>query len=146
MTEATTRHFPLRYLFAAHPQAMGKVLGASYAIFKSLGTRWQQGFDATFDIASIYDCSLLNTLGKLTCCAATDGNHGQAVAWMSNILGMQAIIYVPSYNAKSRIDSILPAQAEVAVIDGEYVDTMTRGSKAATEKGWIAIGDRAYGS
>ena len=65
---------------------------------------------------------------------------------MSNILGMQAIIYVPSYNAESRIDSILPAQAEVAVIDGEYVDTMTRASKAATEEGWIAIGDRAYGS
>lgn len=65
---------------------------------------------------------------------------------MSNILGMQAIIYVPSYNAESRIDSILPAQAEVAVIDGEYVDTMTRASKAATEEGWIAIDDRAYGS
>lgn len=69
----------------------------------------------------------------LTLYAATDGNHGRAVARMAKYLGTKARIYVPAmldYEAKNKIIS---EGAIVEVIDGSYDQTVVE-TKSAAER------------
>src|SRR5256884_5660213 len=53
-----------------------KVLGASWAVHQVLSRR--------------------GAAGPVTLMAATDGNHGRALAWMARLLGQRAHVFVPS--------------------------------------------------
>ena len=45
--------------------------------------------------------------------AATDGNHGRAVAWTAKQLGQKAVIYMPADSVPARIEAILARTPEV---------------------------------
>jgi diaminopropionate ammonia-lyase len=53
-----------------------KVLGASWAVHRVLSRR--------------------DAAGPVTLVAATDGNHGRALAWMARLLGQRAHVFVPT--------------------------------------------------
>ena len=59
--------------------------------------------------------------------AATDGNHGRAVARVARLAGLGALILVPAGTATARIDAIADEGAEVEVVDGS---TTTRSAAA----------------
>jgi diaminopropionate ammonia-lyase len=54
----------------------------------------------------------------LTFCAATDGNHGKAVVWISRHLTMRCVVFVPAHATKDRIMNIEADQAHVIVVEG----------------------------
>src|SRR5258705_3543787 len=56
------------------------------AAFKVLGASW-----AVHQVLSRRDAA-----GPVTLMAATDGNHGRALAWMARLLGQRAHVFVPS--------------------------------------------------
>jgi len=60
----------------------------------------------------------------LTLAAATDGNHGRAVARMAKLLGLTSRIRVPAGTVAARIDAIASEGAEVTVSDGGYDDAV----------------------
>lgn len=121
-----------------------KPLGASYAIFRILKRIWESKFDSDFDFNSFKNRKKLKQLGSFTFCAASDGNHGKAVAWTANRLGQKAVIYMPGDTVRSRIDNIELEGAKVVVLDGTYDDCVKQISKDAEGNGWIEVGDTAY--
>ena len=63
--------------------------------------------------------------------AATDGNHGRAVARVARMSGLGATILVPAGTARARIDAIEGEGATVEVIDGSYDDAVRRSAEMA---------------
>jgi diaminopropionate ammonia-lyase len=63
--------------------------------------------------------------------AATDGNHGRAVARVARTAGLRATILVPAGTAGARIDAIAGEGAEVEVINGSYDDAVQRSAEMA---------------
>jgi diaminopropionate ammonia-lyase len=63
--------------------------------------------------------------------AATDGNHGRAVARAARLAGVGARILVPAGTAPARIAAIAGEGAEVEVVDGSYDDAVRRSAALA---------------
>jgi diaminopropionate ammonia-lyase len=91
-----------------------KVLGASYSIFKVLC----KILNLNEKTATFSDLRKVPK-GKYTFVAATDGNFGKAVAWMSHQLGQKAIVYVPQNMIMRRRVAIQDFGAVVREPDGE---------------------------
>ena len=70
----------------------------------------------------------------LTLMAATDGNHGRAVARVARWFGLDARIFVPSFVSPGRRQAIEAEGAELVVVDGVYdaaVDAALEAARAA---------------
>ena len=63
--------------------------------------------------------------------AATDGNHGRAVARVARAAGLRATILVPAGTVRARIDAIAGEGATVEVINGSYDDAVRRSAEMA---------------
>ncbi|MCU0276286.1 MAG: diaminopropionate ammonia-lyase [Acidobacteria bacterium] len=121
-----------------------KALGASYAMYRLLKKQWQARFADPFTPASFQDRHVLETLGSFTFCAATDGNHGRAVAWTARKLGQRAVIYMPADSVPARVESIRGEGAEVELVAGTFDLCVERCARDAAKNGWQAISDTAY--
>ncbi len=121
-----------------------KALGASYAIYRYLKGVYEAKFDDEFTPASFKDKQALAKLGAITFTAATDGNHGRAVAWTANRLKQKAVIYMPSNTAQSRIENIESENAKVVLVAGSFDDCVAQCAKDAKANGWVEIADTAY--
>ncbi len=117
-----------------------KVLGASWATCRALSERAGRDEPATsFDELR----ALAAGLGDLTLVAATDGNHGRAVAHMARLLGLRAHILVPSDMAAARIDALAGEGAEVEVTSGDY-DEAVAVSAALAADDRLVISDTSW--
>jgi diaminopropionate ammonia-lyase len=121
-----------------------KALGASYAMYRFLKKRWQERFAEPFTPASFQDEKALAQLGSFTFCAATDGNHGRAVAWTAKMLGQKAVIYMPADSVAARVENIRGEGAEVVLVAGTFDLCVERCAADAAKNGWQAISDTAY--
>ena len=121
-----------------------KALGASYAMYRFLQRRWQERFSEPFTPASFRDAKVLEKLGAFTFCAATDGNHGRAVAWTARMLGQRAVIYMPADSVPARVENIRGEGAEVVLVAGTFDLCVERCAADAAKNGWQAISDTAY--
>jgi diaminopropionate ammonia-lyase len=121
-----------------------KALGASYAIYRFLKQRWLSRFQEPFTPASFQDKKALARLGLFTFCAATDGNHGRAVAWTARNLGQKAVIYMPADSVPARVENIRGEGAEVVLVDGTFDDCVARCAADAAANNWQAVSDTAY--
>ena len=118
-----------------------KLLGASWATCRALSRRLGRVDDplATFD--ELRDA--LPRLDGLTLVAATDGNHGRAVARMASMLGLSARILIPQHSAQARIDAIAAEGAQVDVVDGSYDDAIKLSAALADDE-HIVISDTSW--
>ena len=108
-----------------------KMLGASWASFTALADHTgieREGWTTLDELAE-----RLQPFGPLTLAAATDGNHGRAVARVANLLGLTAVIYVPLDMAPARIKAIESEGARVVAVDGYYDDAIAMSAEAAAE-------------
>ena len=121
-----------------------KALGASYAVYRFLKKQWQARFHEPFTPASFQDPAALARLGSFTFCAATDGNHGRAVAWTARNLGQKAVIYMPADSVAARIENIRAEGAEVVLVQGTFDSCVERCAADAAKNNWQAISDTAY--
>jgi diaminopropionate ammonia-lyase len=72
----------------------------------------------------------LEPLRPLSLVAATDGNHGRAVARVARLLGLGARIFVPRDMTVARREAIAGEGAEVVWVDGTYDDAVERSAEA----------------
>jgi diaminopropionate ammonia-lyase len=107
-----------------------KVLGASWAVYRALEERHGEGFGDWEEIRELEE--RLEPMRPLSLVAATDGNHGRAVARVARLLGLGAKIFVPVEMVPARRKSIAEECAEVIVVDGTYDEAVER---SATEEG-----------
>jgi diaminopropionate ammonia-lyase len=118
-----------------------KFLGASWAVYRVLLERIGGSIEPwrTFDDLK----ERFAPLKPLTLIAATDGNHGRAVARMAHLLGFASHIFVPRGMAQARIDAIEGEGANVTMVDGSYDDTVTRAASLASGDA-LVISDTAW--
>ena len=117
-----------------------KILGASWAVYNALGRHiggWAEW--RTVDDLRVQ----LETHRPLELAAATDGNHGRAVARMARLLGLGARIFVPAGTAAARIAGIESEEATCEVVDGTYDDAVAR-SAAEQSSRCLVISDTSW--
>jgi len=109
-----------------------KILGASWATFRAVVERLGKDPGDWGTIAELAE--RLEELRPMTLSAATDGNHGRAVARMARLLGLGARIFVPEGTARARIEGIEREGAPVTVVDGTYEDAVEAAAGLAGER------------
>lgn len=71
--------------------------------------------------------------------AASGGNHGVAVAYAAQKLGVKARIFVPTISAKAKIERIRSYGAELVVEGERYADALALSEKCAAESGAMQV-------
>jgi len=118
-----------------------KILGASWATRCALVAHAEVPESRVGTFADLR--RLAERLKPLTLAAATDGNHGRAVARMARLLGFDARIYVPAGTADARIAAIAAEGADVTVVEGGYDDAVRRSAGDASER-CLVISDTSW--
>jgi diaminopropionate ammonia-lyase len=117
-----------------------KILGASWATYQLLIGRI--GHEPVWtNIDELREA--VAPLGSLTLVAATDGNHGRAVARVASWFGYDARIFVPAGTAQARIAGIASEGAGVDVVDGTYDDAVAVSAALADER-VLVVSDTAW--
>ncbi|MDH3662073.1 MAG: diaminopropionate ammonia-lyase [Alphaproteobacteria bacterium] len=121
-----------------------KVLGASWATYSLLVERLGPMPDGPLSHAGLK--AWASPLRPLTLIAATDGNHGRAVARVARWFGLDARIYVPKFVSTARIRAIANEGADVIVVDGFYDASVDAALDASKRPGTLLISDTARAS
>ena len=118
-----------------------KVLGASWAVYRAL----VEHLGATLEEIPSFEQlrERIAPARPLTLAAATDGNHGRAVAHMAALLGLDARICVPADMVPARIEAIESEGATVTVVEGGYDDAIARSASDAGER-CLVISDTSW--
>lgn len=116
-----------------------KVLGASWATWCTL----RELVGAPDDVEVDGLRARLADHPSLTLVAATDGNHGRAVARMAALFGLDARIFVPDDMVAARRDAIAGEGATVTVVDGTYDDAV-RAAAATADDRHVVISDTSW--
>ncbi|EED17177.1 diaminopropionate ammonia-lyase, putative [Talaromyces stipitatus ATCC 10500] len=104
--------------------------------FKILGASWGT-FTAIRSVLNLPEDSSLEYVSKeaakcnLKLFAATDGNHGRAVARMAQLLSLQACVYVPLNIENHAKQLICNEGARIIIYDGDYDGAVQAAAKAA---------------
>lgn len=113
-----------------------KILGASWATYRALCARVGADPGGLEGLRAVLDA-------PLELVAATDGNHGRAVARMAALLGLTAHVLVPRDTVAARIDAIAVEGARVTVVDGSYDDAVAA-SAALADADHVVISDTSW--
>ncbi len=100
--------------------------------FKALGASWA--------IHRLRERGAFTTVS-----AATEGNHGRAVAWSARRLGLEAVIFIRSTAAPWRVERLRREGARVVLVDGTYDDAVTRCAAESASQDWQVVSDTGYG-
>jgi diaminopropionate ammonia-lyase len=120
-----------------------KILGTSWAVYKALTERSGVQIATWNSLEELAE--QFAPLRPLTLIAATDGNHGRAVAHMARLLGFEAHILVPSDMARSRIEAIKGEGARVTLVNNTYDAAVKRSREIADEdKQSLIISDTSW--
>jgi diaminopropionate ammonia-lyase len=118
-----------------------KVLGASWATYRLLCRRLGR---PPQPIVSMPDLAgLLAPHRPLELVAATDGNHGRAVARVAAQLGLTAHILVPADMASARVAALQGEGARVSLIDGGYDDAVMASAALADDR-HLVVSDTSW--
>jgi diaminopropionate ammonia-lyase len=120
-----------------------KVLGASWAVYKALEERLpgDEGFGDWGTVEELKE--KLEPLRPLDLVAATDGNHGRALARVAGLLGLGARIFVPEEMVAARREAIAGEGAEVVVVKGTYDEAVERSYEEAGERS-LVVSDMSW--
>lgn len=119
-----------------------KILGASWATYAALERLGRFDRDEWTDLAEL--AKLVRATTSVTrLAAATDGNHGRAVARVAAWLGLRASIFVPLGTSAARVDAITGEGAVVEVVNGGYEDAVIRSAREASDE-CLVISDTSW--
>lgn len=123
-----------------------KPLGGAYAVQRCLmrEVAARTGRD-DIDPQEILDGDHGEIVSGVTVTAATDGNHGRAVAWGARMFGCRAIIYINEAVSPAREQAIAAYGAEVRRHPGGFDDTVREAFETARREGWHVISDTSDG-
>lgn len=103
-----------------------KILGAAYALFRLLRARGQE-------------------LGSETVLsAASEGNHGRAVARLARRLGLGCVVFVPEHTVEARREAIAGEGASLVVVSGSYDDSVREMVRTSRDRGYEVISDMSF--
>ncbi len=118
-----------------------KILGTSWALYRALVERLGTDVEPWDELQELV--SRCARLRPLTLVAATEGNHGRAVAHLAALFGFEAHFFVPCDMAESRINAIKQEGAMITVVNGTYDDAVKRAA-ALESKQSLVISDTSW--
>ena len=126
---AVARELGLGRVFAkVEAQRLGlpafKALGASWAVRRALDE--------------------LGTDEPVTIVAATDGNHGRAVARFTRRFGQRAVVFVPDGVHPLAMQAIGSEGADVVHVPGTYDDAVRAAAELGSSQGHLLVQDTAW--
>ncbi len=104
-----------------------KIAGASWAV--AAGVKRRLGLEDSPEALSVERLRVAAQGAGLTLCAATDGNHGRAVARMASLLGVACRVFVPDSLPEDRIVGILGEGADVVRVNADYDATVAEAAR-----------------
>lgn len=116
-----------------------KIMGASWAAIEALRPvlpSWWRPEDGLAPLAG--------ALPEVTLLAATEGNHGHALARIARLLGLKARILVPESAAEHRVDAIRAEGAEIVCVPGTYDDAVSRSAVEASRNDHVLVSDTSW--
>jgi len=117
-----------------------KILGASWGVYRAL----EHHAGGLTDWSSLEELNAhLERVRPLSLAAATDGNHGRAVARMARLLDLGARIFVPAGTAPARIAAIESEGASCDVVEGTYDDAVAQSAEEASDR-CLVISDTSW--
>ena len=116
-----------------------KVLGASWAIASLLAER----LGARTPPADL-DVLRARLGGAPPVVAATDGNHGRAVARVARLLALPARIFLPAGAAPARLAAIAGEGATVVEVDGSYDEAVAAAASWAERHEGLLVQDTGF--
>ena len=96
-----------------------KILGASWGTFRAIAE--QEGLPLDADLEEVSDAAKHSGTVLF---AATEGNHGRAVARMGKILGIPVHIFMSRFSDRETCRKIESEGANVTVTSGDYDDAV----------------------
>ncbi len=134
-------HLGVRNVFAVDesqrlPLKSFKLLGAAYALARLVAERAGKGVTP----AGVFSMPK-GSFREVRVVAATDGNHGAALAWASQRLGILCTIFLPRNASTGREDTIRRFGADTIRVDGTYDEAVRMAHHDAVINGWILIQD-----
>ena len=115
-----------------------KIMGASWAVAAAIARH------LTLDSLDLGSLRASLSGSGVQLCAATDGNHGRAVARMARLLGVPCRIFVPAGLAEDRIASIASEGAEVVRGTHTYDPTVMEAADWAASERALLIQDTSW--
>ena len=121
-----------------------KALGGAYAALRVLRRTLEKDLGREVAAAEIRLGERRAQCAKITLTAATDGNHGRALAWGCRRFGAQCVIVIHSGVSEGRADAMRRLGARVVRIDGDYDDSVARARGDAAANGWHVVADTSW--
>jgi len=118
-----------------------KMLGASWATYRALSEHLGGDLGPWRTLDELAE--RLRPAQPLALAAATDGNHGRAVAHMARLLGLGARIFVPSGTTPARMAAIEQEGAALTVVAGDYDAAVARSAQEAGPR-CLVISDTSW--
>jgi threonine dehydratase len=94
---------------------------------------------SSFKTRGAFTNLLLRKVPDVGVVAASGGNHGAAVAYAAQRLGVHAKIYVPTVSSLAKITRIRRYGAELAIVGETYADALAASDAWAAESGALSI-------
>jgi diaminopropionate ammonia-lyase family len=117
-----------------------KILGASWGTFRAVAEK--VGVEPEIEFAEV---AAKARDAQIKLFAASEGNHGRAVARMAKLMGLGADIYASRFMNKSTEVFIAGEGADVVRVDGDYDAAVAEAAKAAFgEENHILVQDNSF--
>lgn len=118
-----------------------KALGGAYAVLRLLQ---REVAPTPADSETLRGGALRPLTERITVAAATDGNHGRAVAWGAEQFGCRCVIYLHAGVSAGREAAIAAFGAEIRRVAGSYDDSVRQAAEEARANGWHVVSDTSY--
>lgn len=118
-----------------------KMLGASWACYRALAEHIGEEPGPWTSLEEL--AAAIRSLRPFSFAAATDGNHGHAVARVARWWGFEAKIFVPEGTSSARTEAIAAEGATVTVVPGSYDDAVARSAEEAGPR-CLVISDTSW--
>ncbi|GFG14182.1 putative diaminopropionate ammonia-lyase [Aspergillus udagawae] len=116
-----------------------KVLGASWGCYRAVVSHL--GLPPTVALEAVKQRLKESPVALF---AATEGNHGRAVAFMAKQLGVTARIFVPASMDEGTRNRIASEGAEVVISNGDYDQAVKEAWAASRNDGGLLVQDTAF--
>ena len=121
-----------------------KALGGAFAVYQLLAETIRAQTGIAPAAAALAAGKHSAHCKKITVAAATDGNHGRAVAWGARRFGCECRIFIHAEVSEERKRAMESLGAKVVRIRGDY-DESVRVAAATSEKNkWTVVSDTSY--
>ncbi|MQA16697.1 MAG: pyridoxal-phosphate dependent enzyme [Pseudonocardiaceae bacterium] len=99
----------------------------------------QLQYSGSFKVRGAFANLLLRTVPTSGVVAASGGNHGAAVAYAAQQLGLPATIFVPTVSSPVKVDRIRALGAHLVVGGDRYADALAAAQAHAAESGALQV-------